>query len=234
MAIQQAKSFAEVAFLEAVARRTKATLVIKPVTQSAPRRLNSRFLAANGNMLVMATPSSEKGKIFLPHRWHIGMSFSLGDFALQALTTVVGHCQFELHPGRRIDAIVVDRPKKITQFNRRSQPRHEISPSLHVLASLWAVEALLAGNGEIYHMGRLHDWSDEGLGIRLNTAIPVKAHSEMIIRLHESSHSEYRIYRGLLVHCCQHPPDGWVAGFGNVSELHPGQAVKIMESIAAQ
>ena len=105
-------SFADAAILDAVGRKVRVDLVLKPVTASSPSRLISRFLGFLGDdRLAIEEPRTEKKeKVFLPSGWLLGMSFEADNMWLQTRTTVLDHCLFLVQPARRADALVVQKP----------------------------------------------------------------------------------------------------------------------------
>jgi hypothetical protein len=186
--------------------------------------------------VILAVPAAEGArnkKVFLPVGCDVGMVFPVGGLLLQAVTHVLDHCHHQQHPPRRVEAIIVARPGKVTALSQRQNPRWEIDPSDRIAASIWSAESLASGARPLPRMGRLANWSDGGLGICLGEPLPCQAETEVIIRLEGRKPNEFPIYRGVLKHFTPRPDGQFLAGFGEVVELGPGQAVPIMESLAA-
>ena len=55
----------------------------------------------------------------------------------------------------------------------------------------------------------------------------------MIIRLHVGKADEYPIFRGIVKHCTEDAPNSWIIGLGDVLNVGPGEAVSLMEILAA-
>jgi len=230
-------SFSQVAIVEAVARLAQVCLVVRPLRSGPEKRLSSRFLgvAPDGNV-VLAVPISEgpKGrKVFLPDGCYVGMVFSVGDMLLQAVTRVLGYCHHMQQPGRRVEALTVARPIKVTELSQRKHPRWEIDPAEQMAVSLWPAEILASGAPTTPRTGYAVNCSAEGLGVRLCQALPFPTGTEMILRIESRGPRESLIHRGVLKHCTPMADGQFLAGFGEVVELGPGQAVAIMESLAA-
>jgi len=231
---QQRREFSATSFVEAVARRARVDLVLKPVTPSSERRLISRFLGLHGgDGLVLAVPQAKGRKVFVPTGWDLGMLFPVGGFALQARTTVLGHCQFRLRPSRRVDAIIIQRPSEILAINRRKHPRHDVDLSRPVRASLWVADRLAGGQASPTQVGQLRNWSEGGLGIEFPAELACDAGTETILRLEEPGSDQCRILRGVLAHCTQMSVSRWLAGFANVAELCPGEASRMIRSLVS-
>lgn len=234
MTERQRKSFSQVAFVEAVARQARVYLVIRPIRPGSQSHLCSRFLGLDDHAdLVLAAPETQtdQKKVFLPIGWDLAMSFRVGSFLLQAPTRVLGHCQHAQHATRRIDAILVQRPGKVTSLNRRREFRHPVDPSVRVAASVWLASELNAASRCGPRMGMLANRSTVGLGIRFDRKLPADIGSGVIVRLEDRSAESCVICQAVLKHCTPVPDGKWLAGFGDVVELAPGQAVPIMESL---
>ncbi len=233
MGRQQISSFAEVTFIEAIARRIRVDLIIKPIAPGSDSRLRSRFLGAYPkDRIILEVPQARRHKVFVPVGWDAGMAFSMGQFLLQARTTVLDHCQFQLYPTRRIDGLIVQRPTRIISLNRRSHPRHEVDPSAHVtMTSIWSAEDLARGDKTASHSGQLSNWSVGGLGIRLSANLPYSPGTQVIVRLDQAGCDECPIFRAVLKHCTLQKNGEWIAGFGEMVKIEPGQAVKTIESL---
>jgi hypothetical protein len=234
MTTQQVRSFAEVSFLEAVARRARVDLVLNHVPQGVQSRLISRFLRLQGaDRLILDIPVDEGRKVYIPAGWSVGMAFSVGQYFLQATTTVIGTCPCPLYKTRRVDALLVDRPTRIIAADRRRNPRHQIDPHVYVFVSLWPASCLVAGDPAVTRIGRVLNYSQDGLGVRLEAPLDCGIGTEMILRLEQGRADEYPIYRAILRHHTQDPDGLWLAGFGEVAELTPGGASSLIEAIAA-
>jgi len=234
MARRQPRSFTEVTFIEATARRLPVVLMLDPVVPKGPRRLSSRFLGMEGTGRIALAPPVDiaGGKAFLPVGWNLGMSFELGDTWFQARTTVVGHVMYPQFPTRRVDALVVEQPEKVLSRNRRKAPRHKTDPARPFAATIWSAgrkdgEALAA-----LHAGRLYDWSEFGLGVLLGEPASLDVGEQGVIRLERASTDECTLLRGMLRHCTSVEAGRWLAGFGNVESVPPGEMVDLMAFIA--
>lgn len=233
MAERQKKSFSQVALVEAVARQTGVCLVIRPIHPHGESRLCSRLLGINEDTdLVLAAPWTRAGKdkVFIPVGWGAEVTFPVAEFVLQVPTRVLGHCQFPLRPPRRVDAMVLRSLGKVVPLYRRRQPRHDVSPSTVVVASVWPAAQLSAGARP--RSGVLANRSGIGLGIRFEKRPLLETDRQMIVRLEDSGADSRRIYRATLKHCTPLPDGKWLAGFGDLVELTPGRAVPIMEALA--
>ena len=218
--------------MEAVARRIRVHLVLKRITPKTDSRLRSRFLGTIGrDRLVLSVPLSGNHKVCIPVGWEMGMAFPVGQFLLQARTTVLDHCQFQLYPTRRVDGMVVQRPTKILSLNRRSQPRYEVDPSVYIAASLWLADSLAHGEQTDVRSGQLVNWSAGGLGIRFSSNPSCDQGDQMIIRLEKADGNEWPIFRAILRHCTPQDNGEWLAGFSDVAGLGPGQESEMIESL---
>ncbi|MCK4625557.1 MAG: flagellar brake domain-containing protein [Phycisphaerae bacterium] len=232
MTMQQSKSFTEVTFMEAVARRLRVYLISKPVAPETDGRLRSRFLSAAGpDRLILDVPVFKNRKVFVPVGRELGMTFSMGQFLLQARTTVLDHCQFQLYPTRRVDGLVVQRPTRILSINRRSQPRYEVDPSAYIMVSLWPAENLAHGDRTVVRSGQLINWSESSMGIKLAANLPCGPGTEMIIRMEKVDSDEWPIFQAILRHCTPQENGQWQAGFSDVSRVGPGQNTSTIESL---
>jgi len=234
MGERQKTSFSQVAFVEAVARQATVGLVIRPIHPGSGGRLCSRFLGLCGNGdLILAAPGArtDQKKVFLPIGWELEMTFPLADLLLRASTCVLGHCQHAQHPTRRIDAIVVRRPSKVTTLNRRRFPRQEADPSVRVPVSVWPSLELRAGPCGPPRIGLLANRSRTGLGVRFAAKLQAGVGSEVILRLEDHAAEACAIHRAVVKHCTPAPGGKWLVGFGQAVELGPGEAVPIMESL---
>ena len=119
--VSQARSYEQVVILEAASRGLRVDLVLHPVTPGSHKRLITKFLGLHGDReLSLAVPWTPKDvKVFVPIGWHLGMAFELSGLWIQARTEVVGHCQFRRPDARRVDALIVERPDRITSVRRR-------------------------------------------------------------------------------------------------------------------
>jgi hypothetical protein len=127
----------------------------------------------------------------------------------------------------------VERPARILAINRRQCPRHEIDPHVFIFVSIWPAEGLSAGADAPLRTGRLLNYSQVGLGIRLEAPLTCPVGTEMVLRLEQGHADEYPIYRGVLKHHTQDQDGFWLAGFGELAELTPGKAASLIEAIAA-
>jgi len=236
MAHEGAMSFEQVAFNEAAARRVRVSLMLRPVHAGDPGQLSSRFLGtASAWQIVLATPTGPGGrKVFLPDGWSVGMGFAVGNLFIQAHSTVEGHCQYSVHSTRRVDGLVVRRPERVTSVIRRRETRHEPPAGEFVTATVWPERGLLADEEPPRREGRLVNWSDSGLGIRLPSPLPLSPGEPVVVRIDGLGADPRRFCTGIFKHCTPIHEGGHLAGVGEVTELDPGQAVGIVEALARQ
>jgi len=224
-------SFARSAFDDAVARRVRVDLVLKPVTAESDSRLISRFLGTHeSDLIALETPHDASGrKVFVPVGWQLGLSFELGNLWLQATGVVKGHDQFPLLPTRRVDVILIARPSEMTSCNRRQSPRYPINPSSPVTATLWP------GNQDpaAKTMGRVLNWSEGGLALQLPAAPKIHAGEEVVLRLEALNAREALILRGHLKHYTCQGDGAYLAGIGDLVEVEPGQSPGLMRFLSA-
>jgi hypothetical protein len=199
--------------------------------------LSSRFLGIDkGGRLILAVPTTgdtTAEKVFLPVGCDVGMIFSVGGLLLQVVTRVLDHCHYRQFRDRRVEALAVQRPSHVTELSHRKNLRWEVDVGEQITASIWPVEGLCSAAPPPPRIGRLVNWSDSGLGVCLAELIPHQLGTAMVIRLERWKPQDSSIHRGVLRHCTPKPDGQFLAGFGNVVELGPGQAVPIMESLAA-
>ena len=232
--MQNTKSFAETAIVEAVTRRARIDLVLKPVTPGTDTRLISRFLGLRGDDVVLEVPRTRTGgKVFVPEGWTLGIAFEQEGLWLQARGVVTGHCLFGQHGRSRADALVIQRTGMILAFNRRRKSRDGLDPGKPIVATVWATARIESGEPAPAQVGRLTNWSESGMGIRLPGPLCAGAGAEVIIRLHVGKADEYPIFRGIVKHCTEDAPDSWILGLGDVLDVGPGEAVSWMEVLAA-
>jgi hypothetical protein len=234
--LQPSPSFAEIAVWEAVARRARVDLVIKPVTPHTETRLLSRFLGKPGDdQVALEVPRDRRGtKVFVPAGWEVGMAFEVGGLWLQARAEVVGHCQFAALPGMRVDALLIRPPQRILSLNRRRSPRYVADPTRPVWATVWAAERIDSGRGGSGRGGRLVDFSGGGLGIRLAAPPPLDVGGAAYIRLQALDADECPIYLGVLKHATPGDDGSWRVGFGEVEPVRPGEAASLRVVAALQ
>jgi hypothetical protein len=235
MANSQAKSFAEVAFLEAVARRVRVDLVIDPVVPGGERRLISRFLGMAGSgRLALVPPQSARGlKVYIPDNEQVGLSFEIENIWCQARSLVLEHAMFQQSPVLRVDTLIVEQPRQLVSSNRRVAARHKLDPGVLHTATIWSAERITNEKFAPLARGRLSDWSETGLGVRVDGPLTLPIGEKVVILL-EPAGTENRIYlQGVLQHCTPVEGGTWQAGVGNVSPLRPGDATGLMEFLAA-
>jgi hypothetical protein len=236
MAEPQPRSFTEVTFVEAAARRARVDLVIKPVTAGGEKRLISHFLGIAGpGRLALAPPHTVRGKkVFLPVDWQVGMSFELADLWFQATTTVLEHSMFQQFAMRRVDALIVKQPAKvISSRSRREKPRQQVDPAKPFLATIWSADDMADTKHEPLQVGRLHDWTEDGLGVRLAEPLALPVGQRVIIRLDRALKGECIFLWGAFRHCTSVESGIWLTGFGEVTNVKPGEAVRLMEFLSA-
>jgi hypothetical protein len=232
---RQSKSFAEVTFIEASARRLRVDLVLTSVVPQGERRLISRFLGIESpRRIILAPPETAGGrKVFVPAGWVMGMSFDLANVWFQASTTVLEHCMFQQSPTCRVDALAVEQPTKLLSANRRGAPRHEVDAGRALFATIWSTQRVTDENLAPLVAGRLQDWSEKGLGVRLGEPLNLTTGQGAVIRLESPAENGNIFLQGVLRHCTPLGDGNWLAGFGNVGELRPGEALSLMSFLAA-
>jgi hypothetical protein len=236
MTKRQTSSFSEVTFIEAAARRARVDLVLAPVTPGGPTRLISYFLGLSGaERIALATPQTVKGKkVFIPVGWRLGLSFEFGCFWFQATTTVVEHSLFQRFAIRRVDALIVEQPPKLLSSpNRRDRPRQEADPAKPFLATIWSAQDVENTKHEPLEVGRLHDWSEAGLGVSLAKPLALGVGERAIIRLDRAVTEECIFVWATLRHCTSAEGGIWLAGFGDTRNVGPGEAVGLMKFMAS-
>ena len=225
---RQSKSFEEITFIEAAARHARVDLVLDSVVPEGERRLISRFLGIeNPRRIILAPPMTARDKkVFLPPGWRVGMSFDLAEKWFQATTTVIEYCMFQQSVTRRVDAMAVEQPTKLLA-NRRSAPRYRIAPSRQFYAKIWSAERLADEKLAPLHTGKLQDWSEAGLGVRLREP------AGLTTGLENDAGTDSLFLRGVLRHCTPLGDGCWLAGFGEIADLRPGEAPDLMNFLAA-
>ncbi|MCK4627174.1 MAG: hypothetical protein KAV00_17815, partial [Phycisphaerae bacterium] len=127
--------------------------------------------------------------------------------------------------------LVVHRPSRILSLNRRSQPRYDVDPSAYIMVSLWLAESLAHGDRSVVLSGQLINRSESGLGIKLAANLPCSPGTEIIIRMEKADGDEWPIFQAIFKHCTQQGDGEWLAGFGDVSRVEPGQYTSTIESL---
>lgn len=231
---QQSKSFEEITFIEAAARHARADLVLDSVVPEGERRLISRFLGIeNPRRIILAPPVTAEGKkVFLPAGWQVGMSFDLANVWFQATTTVIEYCMFQQSPTRRVDALAVEQPTKLISANRRSAPRYRTVQARQFFAKIWSADRLTDEKLDPLHAGKLQDWSQAGLGVRLREPANLTTGLGAVICLEDDAGTDSLFLRGVLRHCTPLGDGCWLAGFGEVADLRPGEALDLMNFLA--
>ncbi len=233
-------SFTEVALVEAVARMASVYLALRPVPPSRHRRLTSRLLAFDvyGD-LVLAVPAAGEEKVFIPEGWDVGLFFSVGEFMLQALTQVAGHSFHRVDANRRVDALIVRRPERLVSINQRSEVRQEVSQ--YVPVTLWPTEP--SGEGSVCSgppllgppcSGLLTNRSHNGLGTLLQSELPFRPGTNVLVRLEDPAATTAELFRAILKHCTPQIGGGYLAGLGDLTELGPGQAVELVRTLTGE
>lgn len=232
---RQSKSFAEVTFIEAAARRLRADLIMSPVTPDGETRLISRFVGVEcpGRVIIEPPFTGEGVKVFIPDGWELGISFDLANVWIQAKTRVLEHCMFYHAPTHRIDALAVELPPKVLSSNRRSERRYGRLEAGPTFAAIWPAgrdhEERLAPLAS----GRLQDWSASGLGIRVNEPTDLATGQQAVIRLSCASSQESVFMRGTLRHCTPLGDGSWVVGFGDITGLEAGEEIDLKALLAS-
>lgn len=232
---RQSKSFADVTFIEAAARRLRVDLVLSSVLPGGESRLISRFLGLESpRRIILAPPETAGGhKVFVPTGWAMGMSFDLANVWFQGTTTVLEHCMFQQSPTRRVDALAVEQPAKLLSANRRGAARHQAGADRTLFATIWSARRITDENLASLAAGRLQDWSETGLGVRLGESLNLATGQDAVICLESPADKESIFLRGVLRHCTPLGDSNWLAGFGDVADLRPGEAISLMSFLAA-
>lgn len=228
------KSFAEVAFFEAIAQRVRLDVIVPAAVSTDERRLVSHFLGVEGQgQLALVPPQTIRGrKVYIPVDWPIGMSFELESIWFQGTSSVLAHSMFRQSPTRRIDALIVKRPGELIASNRRGKPRRKVDCSKPVLATIWPAEGVSEPKLKPLEVGKVHDWSETGLGIMVAKPLDVAIGRKVIIGLDTTRKYERLFLWGVLKHCVLRESDAWLAGFGEVANVRAGEAVDFMELLS--
>lgn len=228
------RSFAEVAFLEAIARRVRVDVIVSAIVSREDRRLVSHFLGVEGQgRIALAPPETIRGKkVYIPVDSGIGMSFELEDSWFQGTTTVLEHSMFRQSPTRRIDALIVEQPGELLSSNRRRKPRRKVDPSRPVLATIWPAAHVSEPKLEPLGTGSVYDWSETGLGIMLPKPLDVDVGRKVVIVMYTTRKDERIFVWGVLKHCSLREGGKWLAGFGEVTNVRAGEAVDFVEFLS--
>lgn len=231
---QVTHNYADVSIAEAAARRARVDLVLRPVRPSAESWLFSKFLATHGtDGLVLSPPWDRRGnKVILPEGWPLGIAFDLGDNWFQARTKVLQRCFYPLQPTRRVDAVLVQRPREVLCTGRRRRPRQQVAPSRMVLATVWFQDCVEAQDFRVPLVGRLENWSEAGLGVLLDRSPQREVGDRAVIRLEKPRMDECLFLWAVLMHATRLADGAWLAGFGDPADVSPGEATGLMEFLA--
>lgn len=221
------KTFTETAVWEAATRRTRVDLVLDPVTPGTDSRLISRLLGLDdeGNIVLDVPKTSRDKKVFIPAGWQIGLAFELADLWMQSRSVVIGHCQYHLHPTRRIDALTVERPERIISCNERRKPRHRTAGA--VSATVLATYGP-DGHGPLPSdlVGRLRNWSEDGMGLEFTDAHDLQLNCQLVIQVRIPALERASLFRGMVKHVTELAPGLSLVGIGEVEEALHSQAVQ--------
>ena len=231
----QTRPLAEVTFIEAVARHARVDLILSPVVADGERRLISHFLGREApSRLILAPPKKADGqKVFVPVGWDLGMSFDLANVWFQATTTVLEHCMFRQSASHRVDALAVEHPTQRLSATRRGAPRRCADPARPFTAIIWSAERVVDARLSPLQVGMLQDWSATGLGARLRHPLGLAPGDRAIICLERVTGEESIFLWGVLRHCTATDDGYWLAGFGDLTDMRPGEAVDLMSFLAA-
>ena len=230
------KSFNEVTFSEAIARRVRVDMAL-PATDGGEDDVQvvSQFLGIDGpGRLAMATPETLIGKkVFVSEGTGVNISFGLEDVCFRADTRVIEHSMFRRTRTRRVDALIVQQPDKLVMTNRRRHPRYRVDQSKVFLVTIWAGEDVSDIDAQPEGLaGRIQDWSQEGLGIMLEGRPAGEPGKKFILALDFTNRQERLFLWGVLRHCTAVDGGAWRAGFGDVTGVRAGEAVNLMELLA--
>ena len=220
--MDEPRTFTETAVREAAARRTRVDLVLDPVTPDTDTRLISRLIGIDPDGdLVLDVPKGTGGrKVFIPPGWPLGLAFELADLWMQSRTRVVGHCQFPVRPGRRVDAMTVERPERIVSCNQRKKSRHRSDILDPVTATILATTA--HGHEEPpgrCFSARLKDWSEGGLGLQIDGPHSMETGFVVLVRVRIPYLTKSSLFRGVVKHVTMLAPDVSLIGVGDVQEV---------------
>lgn len=226
-------TFEQVVFHEAAARRVRINLLVKPVRPQDDQRLTSRILGiSREGHLVLAAPTKPDGhKAFLPPEWGLGLGLAVGKLFVQARSRVIEHCQWRLATPRRVDALLAQMPEKVVSVARRQEVRYEVDPAQYASAAIWLEEELLADKSHRMREGRVANWSKSGLGVRLAAALPFEPGQRVVLRIEGLRGRTCQFYTATLRHCTKQGQGEYLAGFGDVETLGPGQGYPLIHAI---
>jgi hypothetical protein len=226
-------TFEQVVFHEAAARRVRINLLVKPVRPDDEQRLTSRILGISGaGHLVLATPTkSSAQKTFLPLDWGLGLGLAVGKLFVQARSRVLEHCQWRISAPRRVDALLAEMPEKVVSVARRQEVRYEVDPAQYASAAIWLEAELLARKSHRMREGRVANWSNSGLGVRLAAALPFQPGQRVVLRIEGLRGRTCQFYTATLRHCTGQGEAEYLAGFGEVETLGPGQGYPLIHAI---
>ncbi len=234
MSAREAKSFAEMSFLEAVARRARVEISVKSPPSLRKATLTSRLLGTQDHSrVVIEVPRAEASgeKVFVPDGADLELRFPVTDYLLSAQTTVIDHTVFDTSPTRKVEAVVLRMPRQIASQDRRNQPRHEIDPTRPINVSIWSWDLLADRGDSPRKVGRLVNWSQGGLGVSISASLPVDIDDKAVVRMEDPRSDEQKLYAAIRRHCTEQPDGKSLAGFSDVSEIQAGQATPVIESL---
>ena len=232
--MDEPKTFTDTALQEAAARRIRVDLVIDPVTPNTPGRLISRLFGIDeaGGLVLDVPQAAPAGRVFLPTGWQVGMAFELADLWMQSRTTVTGHCQFPLHPARRVDALVLAPPTKIISCNERGKQRHVTNPLKPVLATvLTMIDPQGRGPTDVHQVARLRNWSQGGLGLEFAEPHPLEVYCQIVVEVRIVGLVRASQFRGTVKHVTPLSPGVCMVGVGDVEELPTSETTLSASSV---
>ena len=231
----KAKSFAEVTFIEAIARHVHVDMAATEYLPKEENRLSSHFIGIAGQgQIAMTPPLSIQGeKVFLPVECKLVISFSLADMWFRAETKVLEHRMLNQLPTKKVDALIVSQPTELLTANRRRKQRKRLDQDKVFLATLWPSQHDLDEKLKPLHTAKVHDWSEDGLGIMLGNKVKLDIGQKVIIALDGPKGSEHIFLWATLKHSTLCKTDVWLAGFGDLTSVRAGEAVNLMEFISA-
>lgn len=234
MATAPAASMVETILLEAVARRARADLVLKPVTPKGQPRLISQFLLLRreGELVLAMPQSAANDKVFVPVGWQMGVGFEVGGYWHQGLTELIDHWQAPVHPCLRSDAIVIRAPAELISRPARSAGRITADPSKLIFVAMWLIAEAIEGRLAAFELGRVVDQSDGGMGLRLEREPRLAVSQAVAIVTHSAGQHNAWIGKGTVRHISPCGDGQWVTGLGDVRELAPGEFPALSEYLA--
>jgi hypothetical protein len=235
MGQKPSKSFSEVSIMEAVARKVEVEVVINPGAGVPCSSATSRFLGMDEQgrlaLRIPVTAQDPPQKQPIGVGRDVGLLFAVGEYVFQADSTVLEHTSFPVTPVRREDALILRLPEHTQLLSKRVEPRFDIDPDRPVATRIWDWQQLAEGAEQGPRSGRLANWSASGFGVSTGGQLPMDIGDTVLVRVEQHRSSEYKLYQAVLKHLTRQSDGKWLAGFGHVNELRPGQATPLIEQL---